>query len=94
MVVWDSATSGSAGDGDSTGVFAQRYDSNAAVVGGEFQVNTESSNQQYGQVVAGLADGGLCGGLAFLHSGCQRVGHLCPALRCGGRSGRRRIPGE
>ena len=40
VVTWNSATSGTAGDGNSTGVFGQRFDAAGAMVGGEFQVNT------------------------------------------------------
>jgi hypothetical protein len=59
VVVWDSVTSGTAGDGDGQGVFGQRYDNTGAVVGGEFQINTEITNNQFDPAVASLTDGGF-----------------------------------
>lgn len=52
IVVWESPQ-----DGDSNGIFAQRYDSGGAARGSEFQVNTYTpGNQHYGHV-AGSTDG-------------------------------------
>ena len=69
VVTWYSATSGTAGDGDSNGVFAQRYDTNGVAQGGEFQVNTETTNAQDIPVVAGLTGGGFV--IAWESSGAQ-----------------------
>jgi Ca2+-binding RTX toxin-like protein len=46
-------------DGDGWGVYGQRYDASGAVVGGEFQVNTETTSQQIYSSVTALADGGF-----------------------------------
>jgi hypothetical protein len=43
VVVWDSFLGQ---DGSDAGIFGQRYDSNANPVGGEFQINSFTSNQQ------------------------------------------------
>ncbi|WP_417683881.1 tandem-95 repeat protein [Roseibium sp.] len=45
-------------DGSGYAVFAQQYDASGNAVGGEFQVNTYSTNTQYLSNVAGLSDGG------------------------------------
>ena len=58
-VVWTSFTSGSAGDGNGNGVFLQRYDAAGVAVGGELQVNTETSGAQDEPVIGALADGGF-----------------------------------
>ena len=55
IVVWQSKDQ----DGDYKGVFGQRYDANGQAVGGEFQVNTETSNNQEKPTVATFADGGF-----------------------------------
>ncbi|MFG6439490.1 PKD domain-containing protein, partial [Roseateles sp. LKC17W] len=55
VVVWQSEASQ---DGDGHGVFAQRYASNGAAVGAEFQVNTTTLNNQAQAAVGGLASGG------------------------------------
>lgn len=44
-------------DGSNEGVYAQRYDANGAAVGGEFQVNSETSNSQDDPSVVGLSGG-------------------------------------
>lgn len=54
VVVWEDQ---SGQDGASYGVFAQRYDSSGNAVGGEFQVNTTTSGNQYQPQVTYLADG-------------------------------------
>jgi hypothetical protein len=53
VVVWESAEQ----DGDGRGVFAQRFDSGGAAVGGEFQVNVETLDHQQLPNVACGADG-------------------------------------
>jgi len=52
VVVWESYRPGSNLD-----VFAQRYTSAGAAAGGEFQVNTYTTNRQYQAAVAADADG-------------------------------------
>ena len=44
-------------DGDSWGVYAQRYDASGAKTGDETLVNTTTSNQQHSPTIAVLADG-------------------------------------
>jgi hypothetical protein len=44
-------------DGDGAGVYAQMFDSNGNKVGGEFQVNTHTTNHQSGSSVAMNANG-------------------------------------
>lgn len=44
VITWTSL--GTSQDGDSSGVFAQRYDANGMAVGGEFQVNTATAGDQ------------------------------------------------
>ena len=47
VVVWQSYAPSSDGqDGDSSGIFAQRYDYMGIPLGGEFQVNTSTTNHQ------------------------------------------------
>ncbi len=46
-------------DGDSSGIYAQRYDDGGNVVGGEFQVNTYTYGYQYSASTTALADGGF-----------------------------------
>jgi hypothetical protein len=48
IVVWDSAGQ----DGNDRGIFGQRYDAAGAPRGGEFQVNTYTTNKQYTPAVA------------------------------------------
>jgi Ca2+-binding RTX toxin-like protein len=54
LVTWDSYGQ----DGDSGGIFQQRYDAAGAKVGGEGQVNTYTTAQQYLPTATALADGG------------------------------------
>ncbi|GIT86743.1 S-layer family protein [Roseobacter sp. OBYS 0001] len=54
VVVWDSNGQDESGEG----VFGQRYNSEGARIGGEFQVNTLTSGNQADPVVTGLEDGG------------------------------------
>ena len=46
-------------DGDGDGVYAQRYDADGTAIGGEFQVNTYTTNGQGYQSIAALNDGGF-----------------------------------
>jgi VCBS repeat-containing protein len=55
VVTWSS----NGQDGSSWGIYGQRYDATGATVGTEFQVNTETSNNQLYSSVAALADGGF-----------------------------------
>jgi hypothetical protein len=52
IVVWQSGQ-----DGSGWGVFGQRYDSSGARLGGEFQVNTQSTGSQYSADIARDANG-------------------------------------
>jgi Ca2+-binding RTX toxin-like protein len=54
VIVWSSYWQ----DGSEQGIYGQRYDAQGARVGGEFQVNTFTTNAQHESSVAGLADGG------------------------------------
>lgn len=55
VIVWHSANQ----DGSGLGVFGQRFDSAGAKAGGEFQINTETGNDQEFPSVAALAGGGF-----------------------------------
>ena len=55
VVTWDSKDQ----DGDGKGVFGQVYDSSGAVVGTEFQINSETSEDQEQVSVTGLEGGGF-----------------------------------
>ena len=46
-------------DGSGYGIFAQRYDQDGNTVGGEFQVNSYTSADQFQGAIAGLEDGGV-----------------------------------
>ena len=48
-----------AGAGDDSGVFAQRYNADGSLNGGEFRVNTTTNGDQRHASVAALADGGF-----------------------------------
>jgi len=54
VVVWESKNQ----DGNGQGVFGQRYDADGNPVDGEFQVNTETLNNQENPQVTALDDGG------------------------------------
>ncbi|MDA5556024.1 Ig-like domain-containing protein [Shimia sp. MMG029] len=58
VIVWTSTNQDATGD-NNTGVFAQRYDSTGAPVGGEFQVNTNAQGGQTFAEVVGLSTGGF-----------------------------------
>lgn len=55
VVVWESEGQ----DGSSQGVYGQIYNSQGSKVGGEFQVNTTTTNSQENPSVTNLADGGF-----------------------------------
>ncbi len=55
VVVWPSDGQ----DGSSFGIFGQRYDNAGNTIGGEFQVNSYTTDSQHVPVAAGLADGGF-----------------------------------
>ncbi len=55
VVTWQSLTQ----DGSGYGIYGQRYDSNGAMVGPEFRVNTLTDGNQDWPAITGLADGGL-----------------------------------
>jgi hypothetical protein len=54
VVVW-----GGVGQGDSDGVYGQRFDSNGNKVGSEFQVNTWTRDAQGGPSITSLSNGGF-----------------------------------
>ena len=56
VVTW---TSSGDQDGDSLGVFGQRFDANGDPFGGEFQVNTTTASAQLQPEIAGLSNGGF-----------------------------------
>ncbi len=55
VITWTSLNQ----DGDSQGVFGQRYSSSGQKLGGEFLVNKNFRNAQSGSSIAGLSDGGF-----------------------------------
>lgn len=55
VAVWESAGQ----DGDDTGIFGRRFDSQGQPLGNEFQINTTTAGRQYRPVVDILADGGF-----------------------------------
>ncbi|MEO0379350.1 MAG: hypothetical protein AAF252_03720, partial [Pseudomonadota bacterium] len=57
IVVWSSPTSGTAGDGSSNGVFGQLLGTDGTPIGGEFLINTTTTNSQSDPAVAGLQGG-------------------------------------
>ncbi|WP_424965863.1 Ig-like domain-containing protein [Dinoroseobacter sp. S375] len=59
LVTYVSQTSGTAGDGNSNGIFAQAFDANGAAVGSEFQVNTTVVGSQVAPQITELANGDL-----------------------------------
>ncbi|NYZ22635.1 beta strand repeat-containing protein, partial [Azospirillum oleiclasticum] len=56
-------------DGDSWGVYQQRYAANGTKLGSEEQVNTQTTNAQYQQHSTALADGGWVVSWTSLHAG-------------------------
>ena len=52
VVVWDSTSFVDSQDGDSSGIFAQRFRPNGNALGDEFQINTHTTGSQYGARVA------------------------------------------
>jgi hypothetical protein len=55
VVAWES----SGQDGSGLGIFGQRYGAPGTKVGGEFLINTETTDNQQGVTVTGLPDGGF-----------------------------------
>ena len=55
VVVWESKDQ----DGDAKGIFGQRYDASGNTLGGEFQINTETSGDQTDAQVVALNQGGF-----------------------------------
>ncbi len=55
IVTWQSFLQ----DGSANGIFAQRYDANGVLDGGEFSVNTTTDNWQWESSITDLADGGF-----------------------------------
>ena len=55
VITWGSGSQ----DGDSWGIYAQRYDANGVAQGAEFQVNTYTTGQQLNPSVSGLTGGGF-----------------------------------
>lgn len=55
VVVWCSEPQ----DGSGFGIYAQRYNAGGAIAGGEFRVNTHTTDHQLTPVVTALADGGF-----------------------------------
>jgi hypothetical protein len=53
VVVWQSSTQ----DGAAEGIFGQRYDAAGVRLGGEFQINTYTTSDQYGPAIAMEAGG-------------------------------------
>ncbi|WP_424971012.1 Ig-like domain-containing protein [Dinoroseobacter sp. S76] len=59
VVVWTSATSGSAGDGSSNGVFGRIFNADGTAATGEFLINEITLNAQGTPSVVGTPDGGF-----------------------------------
>ncbi len=62
VVTWTSENQDEVSSGDPDngyGIFAQRYDASGVKVGGEFQVNTTTANDQVFSEVTGLSGGGF-----------------------------------
>jgi hypothetical protein len=57
VVVWESGSGATNGDGDESGVFAQRFATNGARVSSEFQINVYTSGRQEDPSVAARVDG-------------------------------------
>lgn len=55
VVTWESRDQ----DGSDVGIYAQRYDSSATKVGGEFHVSTHTQDAQEDPTIAALPDGGF-----------------------------------
>ena len=59
LITWQSFSSAGSADGDNYGIFAQRFDANAAAVGSEFQVNTATRSSQSDAEVTVLTGGNI-----------------------------------
>jgi hypothetical protein len=57
VIAWQSGSYSSGQDGSGGGIFAQQYDSAGLPIGGEFQVNTYTTDNQNSPSVAADADG-------------------------------------
>ena len=68
VVTWQQA----AGGGDNYEIVGQRYSAGGATVGAQFQVNTQTTNNQYGNDVARLSDGGFV--VTWIDPGTNNVG--------------------
>ena len=78
VVVWDSVEQ----DGSLYGVYGQRFGSNGARIGGEFQINETTANNQRNPDVAALAGGGFA--VAWINGNTPTVQNEAAA---GGESG-------
>ncbi|PWR04450.1 hypothetical protein DKT77_00335, partial [Meridianimarinicoccus roseus] len=59
VATWTSQTSGSAGDGSSSGIFARVFSASGVPAGPEFRVNTETFSTQSDPSIGATADGGF-----------------------------------
>ncbi|WP_395612319.1 calcium-binding protein [Allosphingosinicella sp.] len=75
VVTWQQA----AGGGDNYEIVGQRYSAGGATVGAQFQVNTQTTNNQYGNDVARLSDGGFV--VSWIDPGTNNVGGRVVARR-------------
>ena len=89
VVVWSSDDQ----DGSFYGIFAQRYDSGGAPLGGEFRVNTNLEHPMVSVRRIGRQRE-LRRRLGELQPGWALRGHLWPALQQRGPAPRSRVPGE
>src|SRR3990167_6150528 len=46
-------------DGDGAGIYARRYDASGVAIGGEFQINTATANDQVSPAITALSAGGF-----------------------------------
>ncbi len=90
VVTWDSRDQ--EGGVGSYGVFAQRFDSLGAVVGGEFQVNSHTTGSQFFSTVAAADGGAFVVAWQSYHDG-SGSGIFGRPLQLIGRPARRRVPG-
>ena len=76
VVVWEAANK----DGDEKAVVARQYKSDGTPDGGEFRVNTFTTNDQITPAVASLGNGRFVVVWVFGQPGRLRLWGLCPAL--------------
>ena len=62
VIAWRAQTSGTSGDGSSTGITAQRFDASGVAQGGEFDVNTAFLSSQFEPKLAAVNAGPNSGG--------------------------------